>query len=223
MLREVDRQLEGFDRMIYQGFIDLANQVLTQQKEGSNKIYSLHEPHVYCMGKGKDWKRYEFGSKVNVLWGRRSGLIMAVHNCIKNVHDGKTIEPVLEQFERVNGYLPEECITDRGLRGKGEVKGVKIGIPKPAGKKATKYQKQMIRDKFRKRAGIEPVIGHLKGDFRMKRNYLSGIDGDHHNVAMAAVGFNIRKWIRCYLKHLKNRLKIIKLPEYQIYYLKFTA
>ena len=223
MLREVDRQLAGFDRMIYQEFIDLANQILNQQKEGSNKIYSLHEPHVYCMSKGKDWKRYEFGSKVNVLWGRRSGLIMAVHNCVKNVHDSKTVEPVMEHFERVNGYLTKECITDRGFRGKSEVKGVKISIPKPTGKNTTKYQKQKVRDKFRKRAGIEPVIGHLKSDFRMQRNYLSGIDGDHHNVVMAAVGFNIRKWIRCYLKHLKNWLKIFKLPEYQIYYLKFTA
>jgi IS5 family transposase len=220
MLREVDRQLEGFDRLIYQEFIDLANQILTQQKKGSKKIYSLDEPHVYCMSKGKDWKRYEFGSKVNVLWGGKSGLIMAVHNCVENVHDSKTVEPVLEQFERVNGYLPEECITDRGFRGKSEVKGVKV---KPVGKNATKYQKQKIREKFRKRAGIEPIIGHLKSDFRLKRNYLSGIDGDHHNLIMSAVGFNIRKWIRCYKEHLKNWLEIIKRQEFQIRCLKLTA
>lgn len=217
MLREVDRQLEGFDRMIYQGFIDLANKILSQQKAGSKKIYSLDEPHVYCMSKGKDWKKYEFGSKVNVLWGGKSGLIMAVHNCEENVHDSKTLEPVLDQFERVNEYLPEECVTDRGFRGKVDVKGVKVSIPKPAAKNVTKYQKRKIREKFRKRAGIEPIIGHLKSDFRLKRNYLSGINGDHHNLIMSAVGFNIRKWIRCYLEHLKNWLKFILHYNFQNY------
>ncbi|MCK5278310.1 MAG: hypothetical protein KAK04_07230, partial [Cyclobacteriaceae bacterium] len=74
-----------------------------------------------------------------------------------------------------------------------------------------------------KRAGIEPIIGHLKSDFRLKRNYLSGIDGDHHNLIMSAVGFNIRKWIRCYKEHLKNWLEIIKRQEFQIRCLKLTA
>ena len=142
---------------------------------------------------------------------------MAVHNCEENVHDSKTLEPVLDQFERVNEYLPEECVTDRGFRGKVEVKGVKVSIPKPAGKNTTKYQKRKIREKFRKRAGIEPIIGHLKSDFRLKRNYLSGINGDHHNLIMSAVGFNIRKWIRCYLEHLKNWLKFILQYNFQNY------
>lgn len=220
LLREVDRQLEGLDKLVHQSFFDISKKVLAQQKTDSNKIYSLHEPHVYCMSKGKDWKRYEYGSKVNVIWGGKSGLIMAVHNCEKNVHDSKTVEPTLDQFERVNGYLPEECVTDRGFRGKTEVKGVKISIPTPGSKKATKYQKRKLREKFRKRAGIEPIIGHLKSDFRMRRNYLSGIDGDHHNLIMSAVGFNIRKWVRHYLKHLKNWLKIIGQSTMQNYWLK---
>ena len=143
-----------------------------------------------------------------MLWGWKSGLVMAVHNCEENVHDSKTVEPVLDQFERVNGYLPEECITDKGFKGKAEVKGVKVSIPKPGSKKASQYQKRKAREKFRKRAGIEPIISHLKSDFRLKRNYLSGIDGDHHNLIMSAVAFNIRKWIRRYLKLLKNWLQL---------------
>jgi IS5 family transposase len=222
MLREVDRQLKGFNRLIWQNYIDIAYQVLAQKKTDSNKILSLHEPHVYCISKGKDWRKYEYGSKVNVLWGWKSGLIMGVHNCEKNVHDSKTVEPILEQFERVHGYLPEECITDRGFRGKTEVKGVRVSIPKPGSIKETQYQKRKTRAKFRKRAGIEPVISHLKSDFRLKRNFLSGIDGDHHNLIMSAAAFNIRKWIKRYKKILKNWLQLLwmqicpSLPVYHV-------
>ena len=209
MLREVDRQLVGIERLVHQDFMDIGYQVLAQKKTDRNKILSLHEPHVYCISKGKDWRKYEYGSKVNVLWGWKSGLVMGVHNCEKNIHDSKTIEPTLEQFERVNGYLPEECITDKGFRGKTEVKGVKVSIPTPGSKKATKYQKRKAREKFRKRAGIEPIISHLKSDFRLRRNYLSGIDGDHHNLVMSAVAFNIKKWIRRYRKLIKNWLQLL--------------
>ena len=209
MLREVDRQLAGIERLAHQDFMDIGYQVLAQKKTDHNKILSLHEPHVYCISKGKDWRKYEYGCKGNVLWGWKSGLVMGVHNCEKNIHDSKTIEPTLEQFERVNGYLPEECITDKGFRGKTEVKGVKVSIPTPGSKKATKYQKRKAREKFRKRAGIEPIISHLKSDFRLRRNYLSGIDGDHHNLVMSAVAFNIKKWIRRYRKLIKNWLQLL--------------
>lgn len=219
MLREVDRQLDGIERLMYQGFMDIAYRVLAQKKKDNHKILSLHEPHVYCISKGKEWRKYEYGSKVNVLWGWTSGLVMGVHNCEKNLHDSKTVEPTLEQFERVNGYLPQECITDRGFTGKTEVKGVKVSIPKPGSKKASQYQKRKAREKFSKRAGIEPIISHLKSDFRLKRNYLSGIDGDHHNLIMSAVAFNIRKWIKKYLELRKNWLRLLwvifRPPVYQ--------
>ena len=43
--------------------------------------------------------------------------------------------------------------------------------------------------KFRKRAGIEPVIGHLKSDHRMIRNYLRGTLGDAINTLLAAAAY----------------------------------
>ena len=67
LLLGVGRQLEGLDMLVYQSFIDVSKKVLAQHKTGSNKIYSLHEPHVYCMSKGKDRKRYEYGSRSNSL------------------------------------------------------------------------------------------------------------------------------------------------------------
>ena len=48
---------------------------------------------------------------------------------------------------------------------------------------------------FCKRAGIEPVIDHLKSDHRMMRNYLKGTLGDAINTMMAAAAYNMRHWM----------------------------
>jgi len=66
-------------------------------------------------------------------------------------------------------------------------------IPKPPLKRATAYEKQKARKRFRRRAGTEPVIGHLKSDYRLGRNYLRGIAGDGINLMMAAAAFNFKK------------------------------
>lgn len=49
-----------------------------------------------------------------------------------------------------------------------------------------------MRKKCRSRAAVEPVIGHVKHDCRMARNYLKGTIGDDINVNLAAAGFNFR-------------------------------
>jgi IS5 family transposase len=210
LLREIDRQLPwSGNRFAYQPFLQTAYQVLCQQKDSKDKIYSIHEPHVYCISKGKEAKKYEYGCKVNIVWGE-NGLILAANHLKDNVHDSKVIEPALEQFEKLHGYLPKEFITDRGYRGKSEVKGVKVCIPRPATGKSTPYQKRQNRNKFRKRAGIEPIISHLKSDFRLSRNFLAGVDGDRHNLMMAVAAFNFRKWIVKYEKLVNNCLIFLR-------------
>jgi transposase, IS5 family len=49
---------------------------------------------------------------------------------------------------------------------------------------------------MRRRSAIEPVIGHLKSEDRMHRNYLAGRHGDANNAILAAVGYNFRRLIR---------------------------
>jgi len=66
---------------------------------------------------------------------------------------------------------------DRGYRGKREVNGTQIILPGKALKKDTRYQKDKKRKQCRKRAAIESIIGHLKSDYRMARNYLKGAIG----------------------------------------------
>ena len=87
-------------------------------------------------------------------------------------------------------------ICDRGYRGISKIGNTQILIPKKPRKDATDYQKRKAKKRFRKRAGIEAVIGHLKSDFRLVRNYLRGSIGDSINLMLAAAAFNFKKWMR---------------------------
>jgi len=99
-------------------------------------------------------------------------------------------------------YREIEAICDRGYRGKKEVDGIRICTPNTPKKKDTKYQREQKLKKFRRRASIEPIIGHLKSDHRLSRNYLKGFIGDEINLLLAASAFNLKKWINNYLRLL---------------------
>jgi len=68
-----------------------------------------------------------------------------------------------------------------------------VNIPKPPLKKDNAYQRRKKRKRFRRRAAIEPIIGHLKSDHRAARNFLKGQIGESINFIMAAAGFNYKK------------------------------
>ena len=88
--------------------IKICQQVLSQKREDSNKIYSLHEPNVKCYSKGKEHKKFEFGSKVSILIDQDTGVIKGAINFTQTLHDSKTIPEVLEHYERLNDSLHEE-------------------------------------------------------------------------------------------------------------------
>ena len=100
-----------------------------------------------------------------------------------------------DQILRLTGYVPKEALTDRGYRGKKRVGDMAVSIPTSGTPGQSYYQKRKARKKFCKRAGIEPVIGHLKSDHRMMRNYLKGTLGDAINTMMAAAAYNMRHWM----------------------------
>ena len=87
------------------------------------------------------------------------------------------------------------ALVDRGYKGRKTILGVEIMMP-GGGKGKTAYEKQRDRARFRRRAAVEPVIGHLKSDYLMLRNYLKGVEGDMINTIMAAVAFNMMKRLR---------------------------
>jgi len=111
------------------------------------------------------------------------------------VYDGDTLKEILPQIERVRGKVPETSFCDRGFRGRKQVAGTSIAIPGAAPSDASEYDKRKARKNFGRRSAIEPVIGHLKHDFRLARNYLKGTLGDAINLLLAAAAFNMKKWM----------------------------
>ena len=197
MVRELDRKLPP---SLHQSILTLFKKVLAQKKTDSNKIYSLHEPHVQCISKGKEHKKYEFGSKVSIITTKNTGVIIGAINIEKNVHDSKTLQPALEQQQRLTGITLKNNFVDRGYRGVKEVLGTKIIMPDKPGKERTPYEKQKLRKGFKRRAAIEPKIGHLKQDHRLSRNFYGGIKGDNINVMLAAAAMNFKRMMNIYKK-----------------------
>lgn len=190
LVRELERKLPDDS---FEEELEIFNKVLLQEKNSKNKIYSLHEPEVYCMSKGKAHKKYEFGCKGSIVLGQKSGIILGAMTFKTNVYDGHTLVDVLDQVEHLTGKRPKTATVDRGYKGKQMVGATKINIPKPPLKRDTEYQKRKKRKHFRRRAAIEPIIGHLKQDHRVARNFLKGQLGDSINFMMAAAGFNLKK------------------------------
>ena len=197
LVRELYRLLSEGQLATYGEHLNLFARVLGQQRSDKNKIYSLHKSFTACIAKGKAHKQYEFGNKIGLMMNPGSLVVLAIEAYKGNPHDSKTIEPLLKQTAENLEYLPEEVVYDRGARGIAEIKmgdqQVKVSIPKKPLKRDTAYQKRKKRKKFRRRAAIEPVIAHLKKDFRMGQNYLHGSTSPKINALLAATGWNLKK------------------------------
>lgn len=209
LIGQLQKTMNEEQNKIYSEKFILFKRVLQQQKHQSNKIYSLHEPDVYCMAKGKESKTYEFGCKASIALTRSTGIIVGATTFEKNTNDLYTLEKTLEQIKYTTDKLPEELICDRGYRGKTKIGDCKISIPKAMSKQVSRHQKQQVRLKFRRRAAIEPIIAHLKYQHRMARNFLKGQIGDFINCVLAAAGFNLKKMLRKLASSLNCQLNVV--------------
>jgi IS5 family transposase len=213
LLRELSRKLPKEVLENQQENFDLYWRVLKQKRHDKHKVYSLHEPHIYCMSKGKLHKRYEFGTKVSIAKTTQSNIIVGALAFEKNYYDGHTLPSVLAQVKKLSEVEPNAVWVDRGYRGKQRVNSTQIFYPKALHKSSLKKFSAFMQKQFRKRAGIEGIIGHLKFDHRLDRNYLKGFGGDQINVLMAAAAFNFRKWLRAILFWLQYLLLIVIAQE----------
>lgn len=199
LVRELARKLSLDALGHYLPALKLYQRVLTQKRGDTNKIYSLHEPDVKCYTKGKEHKKYEFGSKASLLISQKTGIIMGALNFTEQLYDAKTLPEVLEQFERLTGREATEAFVDRGYRGMASYRSTKIHVPKP-----DKNISKAKRKRHSRRAAIEPVIGHLKSDYRLCRNYLKGILGDQINLILAAAAMNFKRVMNLWRTEANN-------------------
>lgn len=196
ILRDLERRLLNKKITKHQEKMGLCHRVLRQKKEQSDKVYSLHEPHIYCISKGKEHKKYEFGCKASVAMTKTSGILVGAFSLKENQYDGHTLPEVLSQTKTLTGVVPKKVIADKGYRGARWIGETEILTPRKGPEDQSPREKKAMRKRFRRRCAIEPVIGHLKSDFRMARNFLKGAIGDSINVILAAAAWNFKKWMR---------------------------
>ena len=217
LMRELERQLPTEVMAEQEETFAFYQKVLSQKKNDKDKVYSLHEPQVYCVAKGKDHKAYEYGAKASIVSTAKSNIIVGVASHAKNEHDSKTIESALACVSRVRKMAPEKAVCDRGYRGIKQVGETQVVLPGAPLKRDSRYQKDKKRKQCRRRAAIEPIIGHLKSDYRLSRNYLKGHVGDEVNLLMAACAWNLKKWMNqatllfCTLKIVRKIVNIIRI------------
>ena len=194
LIRELERELSPEQLALYGKELDFYKQVINQKRTDKNKIYSIHKPFTCCIAKGKAHKQYEFGNKIGLMATSKTLIITAIKAFEGNPHDSKTIDPLLEQAKQNGLTVPSEVIYDRGGKGQKQIGQTIISTPdnRPL-KRDTEYQRRKKREKFRRRAAIEPLIGHLKSDFRMGQNYLHGNFSPQINAFLAAAGWNLKK------------------------------
>ena len=204
LVRELHRKLPANTLTKHGNALALYEKVLAQKRNDSNKTYSLHEPQVKCYTKGKEHKRFEFGSKVSLLITQSTGVIVGAINFNSTEHDSKTLYKALEQYERLTENTAKNIFVDRGYRGPKTINQTNICVPRPD-KNITKTK----RKRHSRRAAIEPVIGHLKSDYRMGRNYLKGVTGDEINVLLAAAAMNFKRVMNLWRTEAINRWILI--------------
>ncbi|MCW5915207.1 MAG: transposase [Chitinophagaceae bacterium] len=191
LVRELERNLPSGS--IHQNNLILFKKILAQRKADSNKIYSPHEPEVQCISKGKEHKKYEFGNKVSIVHTQHTGVIVGAKS-FRNEYDGYTLTPALQQVVKLIGKAPRTATVDRGYKGRTQIGDTFIQIPHPFNdKKQSKYRQQKLKKSFKRRAAIEPVLGHLKSDNRLSRNFYKGIFGYNINVMLSAAAFNFKR------------------------------
>jgi IS5 family transposase len=200
LLGRVVRDIERKARRIRGKIVDeplrellaLAHRLLEQTRDSKNKLYSVHAPEVECIAKGKAHKRYEFGCKSSVTTTSKSNWIVGAHALHGNPYDGHTLEGAIAQIERLTSKTPSDVMVDQGYRGHGYEGSATVHVVRTIPKRATRAVRRMLK----RRAAIEPTIGHLKSDNRLSRNHLTGRAGDQINTLLAAAGYNLRKLLR---------------------------
>lgn len=190
VIRDIERKCSAPSTTL-QALLKTAKRIFTQQRTDKNKVYSVHEPSVDCISKGKAHKRYEFGSKVSVATTSRGGWFVGAMAFHGNPYDGHTLPKVLEQVSDLV-KLPEHVFVDRGYRGHGYEGPVNVHVDKVRRGRTPKSLWRWMK----RRAAVEPSIGHLKQEHRMDRNRLKGVEGDRINAILSAAGMNFRKLLK---------------------------
>jgi IS5 family transposase len=201
IVREIERQVETPSNELAK-LLATAHQIHTQQRHDKNKIYSVHEPEVQCIAKGKAGKQYEFGNKVSVAVSSRGGWFVGAKSFTGNPYDGHTLAEQMKQVDNLVGNRVSEVHVDMGYRGHDYDGAVAVHIDKRRRGRTSRALWRWMK----RRAAVEPSIGHLKSEHRLERNRLKGIAGDAINAILAAAAMNFHKLLGAFWRIFLRRL-----------------
>ena len=210
--RDIDRKLDRQDEVQYAKAASIlvrVKRLLEQKPKDKNKLYSLHAPEGECISKGKARQPYEFGVKVTVATTHKEGLVVGMRSLPGNPYDGHTLPEAIEQVSILTAQKPKAVFVDKGYRGV-SVDGVTIWR---SGQK--RGVTPSIRKAIHRRSAVEPAIGHMKNEGKLRRNWLKGSLGDALNAVLCGAGHNLRMilrairlfyvWILCFYIANTNR------------------
>ena len=214
VVRDVERKIGSSENLaeIFTPILNQSKQLLLQERTSKNKIYSLHEPDVACISKGKARQRYEFGCKVSLAVTNKQGLVVSSEALPGNPYDGHTLNQTLELAEKITGVEIDSATVDRGYKGHGVesdplrnhtkifISGQRRGLTKS------------LKKQLKRRSAIEPMIGHMKQEGKLGLCRLKGIVGNQLNALLTGVGHNLR----LILNHIRKLLKLGKLKNFLI-------
>jgi len=220
VIRDIRRRIDGNEalKQRFANLLALAHRVRFQDhRQRGPKVYSLHAPEVECIGKGKARAPYEFGCKVSIATPatkpKGGQFVLHAKALHGNPFDGHTLGPVITELEQLTGVETRRIHVDKGYRGHNHKEKFRVWISGQA-----RRVSRPIRREMKRRAAVEPVIGHAKAEHRMGRNYLKGRDGDRINAVLAAAGYNfalLLRWLarllRALFQALSNAFPIARL------------
>jgi IS5 family transposase len=204
VLREIDRQTTEPSRKLSR-LLETARRIHSQQRHDKNKVYSVHEPEVECIAKGKAGKPYEFGNKVSIAVSSRGGWFVGAKSFTGNPYDGHTLAEQMKQVDQLIGNTAREVHVDMGYRGHDYVGNATIHVDKRQRGRTPKA----LWKRMKRRAAVEPSIGHLKNEHRLERNRLKGVAGDAINAILSAAAMNFQKLLRTCERKLVAEIRAI--------------
>lgn len=188
VIREIERQ--GAPESL-RALLDTSKRIHAQKRGDTKKIYSVHEPEVACIAKGKAGRKYEFGQKVSIATTSQGSWLLGALCMSDNPYDGHTLKAQMEQVERL--YIKKEQLktihVDMGYRGHDYTGSAEVLVDRRGQgsipKRVWRWMKRC--------AAVEPIIGHLRNDYRLERNRLKGRLGDALNALFSAAAMNFKK------------------------------
>jgi IS5 family transposase len=193
VMREIERQVTEPTEKLAK-LLETAHRIHAQQRHDKNKVYSVHEPEVECIAKGNAGEPYEFGNKVSVAVTSRGGWLVGAKSFTTNPYDGHTLAAQMKQVKSMIGERVGEVHVDMGYRGHDYTGRATVHVDK---RRRGRTPRTLWRW-MKRRAAVEPSIGHLKVEHRLERNRLKGVASDALNAILGAAAMNFQKLLSAF-------------------------